>query len=345
MRSWTKLKYRITQKIMNFPLISSVYQGILKWSKQKSLLPKRPNYELEEDFRLYNTMLKHGLSSAEISSIFNLDNNDLIHKFEPLTKRYQTLNNTISEVKINEFIIGKKDHDRDIKTNIISIITYPLLLIFILFSLIIIFKIMIIPSLFEAMTMFDADSNDLKYIKFFMDICLWSIVLISILAIILFSRFQKDRFKIYQMINHYQRSNIIKEYITLQFCVYLNILLSEGIPTRSIFRLLNQLHDDKVISTIAGKAIIRLENGEDIIDVLESTDLNERFIKIFKTGIVTGSLAELLQRYYELEKIIFLNKLKKKIRFIQYLIYLFIGTMVIILYQMLLLPLNTINQL
>lgn len=317
----------------------------MKWPKIKRLLPKKLHYDLQEDFRLYNIMLKHGLTTNEICAIFNIESSKLTSKFNPITDKFNSLKNFINEVKINDFIIAKKDHDQDIKSNILSIMLYPLLLVFVLFSLLIIFKIMVIPRLFEMMDLFTANVNDLRYINFIMNLCLWLIIIVFILMVFVFINYQKDKLQLYQWLNTHLKFNIIKEYITLQFCVYFNILLSEGIPTKNIFQLLNHLPDKKIISYITKKATLSLENGIEINEVLEDVDLEKRFIKMFRTGIMTGTLPELLNRYCQLEKTIFLNKLRKNMRLVQYMIYLFIGILVIILYQMLLLPLNTINQL
>lgn len=303
----------------------------------------KPKSESFDDFKLYTQLITSGSDRSMIEHVFDDNLSNIKSKFNRLTYNYKFMENLIGEAKMNVFIIAKIKQQQVIKEKIIQKIAYPFVLLIILFFMMIFFNIYIIPNIMIMTSLFTDNLTELEVLsaimKFFI---ILSLILFKVVIILLFL-FYKDKVKSYNFIFHKANTSMIVKYYSISFAVLYLTLLEQELATLSCFNILSKLEDDRIIAASASWAKTQFENGKDMHDVIVGLPYELKLQKFLVTGHVTSNSILLLKEYITISEIRFMNMISKKTRNLQLIIYILIGVFVILLYRLLLIPMQLIE--
>lgn len=131
---------------------------------------------------------------------------------------------------------------------------------------------------------------------------------------------------------------------SLQFSTALSALSGHGLSTSECFRILSHLHENSFVAWYARNILDSLQKGNDLEQSLQHCLLDFNLIRFYQIGTQTSSLKSLLQLYAQTCK----KELKVTTRnisvFIQVFSYFSVGFVVLITYQILLMPMNILNS-
>lgn len=222
--------------------------------------------------------------------------------------------------------------------------TYPLFVFAFSLLTLFLFTNVILPqmsSLFEEM----GNMGSLRKIIFLMKYVAIFLIIASIvlLGLIIMAKFS-DSFKksAYQLFFH--RVSIIKEMISYNVALNFYQLMSKGCSTRQIFSFLNRIKQNAVMQLVTNEIKFNLEQGVDFTMLIETNDAFCKTFKFFfKIGIEGQNLENTLLDYLQFQEEKWIRTIKIISKGIQLFAYCFIAVLVIIIYQIMLVPMELMS--
>lgn len=199
---------------------------------------------------------------------------------------------------------------------------YPCFMFLFSYFMILFFSHVLLPAMKEYT---DINSFLIMYILEFS----FSFLLISLLILFLF----RKRF--------FSKLSIVKKISTIRFAILLESLLTISLPTSQALELLSQY---KSIQDISLPIYENLQKGKTLLEILKTIPvMDSSFIPLFQIGLETDT-TKLLHIYIEKTSYILSKDIKKISIIIQIIAYLSVGLMVLLIYQIMLMPLNMLNS-
>lgn len=222
---------------------------------------------------------------------------------------------------------------------------YPLLVLSIAMISIFLFSTFLIPQLTANFSI----GKDLIYIQvvaYCSKICIFILYLIlfivfMIMCIFLFPKFHA--FMYHYILRHF---NVFKIYISYFLSGYMQALNEHGLSSLQTFTYLNKMHQNQFMYYVVDEINSDLYRGKKLNEIiLQSNCLDKQFKMFFSIGYQNGNLNKSLNAYKSNAEIKW-NKILSIVSFsIQIISYTMVGILLVCVYQIMLIPLNILEQL
>ncbi len=222
--------------------------------------------------------------------------------------------------------------------------SYPVFIFIFIFSYftMVFFILFIIPQLLQS---FGTESMSFLFhflLLFVKGYCI-VIAIVIIMIIILFANakyFHEEKLMLKIL-----KFRWIQDYMVYILSGYLRELDLQGISTRQAFQFLLQLKEPFLLHHIIQHIDQELLQGKGLLEVIQANEIfHQSFCLCFRIGQKTGTLAEALLDFMQLQEQYWLQGLKKISIFVQCIAYSFVAIMVILVYQVMLLPLQMLEM-
>ena len=228
--------------------------------------------------------------------------------------------------------------------NIINILFYPVLLLIGMILGLLVLSIYLLPSITSLSASFSSEPSyiDSSTIK---NICILSLIIFISLILTIGILFN-DKFIIgtYKKICSINRRSLLIDYYTERFVYLYSLCLDKGLSTIDSLSIISNIDERSIDSYIAKNIDAELKKGSELIKAIENKYLSISFIRFFNIAIKTVNPLAIINSYLEyINKYIDL-KIKRIAKTIQVFVYLLIGIIVIYIYNLLLFPLNILNN-
>lgn len=236
------------------------------------------------------------------------------------------------------------DFEMKMKHKLLHQCSYPLFIF--VFSLISVylFSSLIIPQLMHS---FDVYSNNLSIQLVYVIEKLSVIIIFSFICVLFcilivhFNHFLKQKFY-HSHLGRYLCTSLA----SYQLARYLIVLHEKGLSSKQIFTYLLKLKHFSYLSTIIQSIHTQLVQGNDLYLVIKNhKQLNRRFKNAFMIGSTSGDLEKALSSYSLQQESIWNHQIRIVTIVIQFCAYLFVGILMICVYQIMLLPLEMVENL
>lgn len=222
----------------------------------------------------------------------------------------------------------------------IKVLSYPLLLLFFLVSILIGMKWVIIPQLSELSTegesssMFHMVDNVLRY-------GLGMVMICALIGYLVDKRLERQ--SPIKKLNLYSRipvaGGLIKCYYTSLFATEWGNLLSQGMEFKTVVLVMEKKGYSPLMQEMAKEIKQKLESGVFIDEPIEAwTFLKPELTWIIRQGEIHGHLGQELVMYGHREWEVFIAECEMKIQWLQPITFLLIAVLIVSIYGSLLLP-------
>ncbi len=220
---------------------------------------------------------------------------------------------------------------------------YPFIVFLLSFATIHTFSNYVLPQLLQQFS--QNQDNTIVILLYVVKVI--STLLLALLILFSFVVFAMIKVKTcnHYFFEHYAyRIPFVKEYISYYLSGYLSQLHRRGLSSKQSFQFLLQMKP-----TYLQKCVVlinaQLAKGSDLLEVLNACQyLSQRFLSYFLIGSHNGELESALEAYMSFQKAVWLSLIKKLSIIVQCVSYAFVGILVICVYQIMLLPLQMINE-
>lgn len=222
--------------------------------------------------------------------------------------------------------------------------SYPMLIFFFSYLTLSFFQYLIIPSLVSG---FDTNETGIMFyllhvLSIFSHLITF-VLLVIFLTVLLFVWYKPVKIPIFNFLKDY--FSLVKEMVSYVLSGYLLQMEKRGLSSRQSFYFLTQLDETSVIYHVSKELQLKLTEGTPYDQViLSSLYLSKRMKQSYLIGMKSLKLQSSLENYMCICEEMFQQFMKKAGLFIQFLSYGFVGVMVIVVYQMMLIPLSSITM-
>ena len=259
---------------------------------------------------------------------------------------YKTLNFFIKISSLDKAIQASYEYEnsrKELIKQLIKDISYPIFTLCFALLVFIFFNIFLYPQL--SILIKNTSNISLNRIVNLLinTFILLIFIFIILLIIYLFIRNKPIFESIYK--DYLGKIFIFKDIFTYDFAFHYYLLIKQGYTTKQVFNLLLNLKKNSIFSLNIKIFIDKLNNGISFNEIIENHNyFDSKFITFFKIGYYTQSLDQVLIDYLSYQK----NNLNKNIKrvtvYITAVSYLMISLLIVSIYQMLLIPIDMIQN-
>lgn len=299
------------------------------------LLKNKKNKEMLEDI---NTKLNNGLLIEDIIKDY------LPEKIE--TYISPLLKNLPFSVAL-DISLSFYERQKENESYIISNIGYPCILLFVSLTALYLFDMYGVDTIFSIIKSFGTNLELINSIRKVLRIIVYIFyygILIFIILIYFYSRPNKIAY-LYLLLSKYLPNSLIHVYYSEQFVSLLLICVSRGYKTKTSLEMLKNMRNKPIISFMAYHLDEMLLKGETLNDASKQSYYDNSLSKFIKIGSYSNDFKAMLENYIDLAKTKIKVKTKRYTLTIQMCTYISIGLIIIFVYQILFLPMQTISSL
>ena len=308
-------------------------------------------------------LLKSGFSIHQIYEILDLNNIFAINNLNSednidierifisyLPNKYASvLNNLLKVLPLSDAlsltieIIDKEDT----RTKILyKNLAYPVILIICMIGGLFLFSNVLLPSVISLLNTFQTADSNLFNIAMILNnifhILLYLIVFFLVLAMYAF--YDKNKVKAYLFLNKIRKNNIFEKIISEKFANLYRICLQKGLSTKETVMFIKG-YDSFLMQYIGDRLNEGLEEGKDFLKVIHSLPIDDLLKQFVKVSVLSLQPTEVMEAYIELMQIKINNSIKTFSKTFQTISYICFGFVVILVYQILTIPMQMIQNL
>lgn len=235
-----------------------------------------------------------------------------------------------------------QDNEKEIEKNLI----YPFVLLFVAISGLYLFDNYGLDSIIMMLKSFNNDFNFLIPIRIIFKIIVYLFYFGLIIFVILYFYFKKEKniSIFYLLIVNNFKNSLIHVYFCKEFINLFMICANLGYKTKDILKALKALHNKPIVSLLAFHLEEYLLNGESLKEASKQKYFDETLSKFINVAIYTNDYLYILNNYLLISDKRIKDAIKKMTSFIQIGSYLFIGLIIVFIYQILFLPMQAISN-
>lgn len=313
----------------------------------------------KEQYHFLSLLLKQGYSLLECLKILQIDitlmqcaieEGKTIHeifiqgnkgKFYEHLKFFLTVQDVGSAIEAS---LRMDDFEKGVIQKLVKSLIYPIFILLFSYVLLCFFTQFIIPQMLVS---FSNDSSLflIKIIHSVQQILTYLMLGSGVGSIVFLCVQYKSTWKItlYKTFGTYMFLH--KDHTSFLFAGYLIELQKQGISTKDSIHYLQAIKKVSFFYIMINDMLEKLEEGNDFIEVIQnSLYLNHRFKVMIPLGILGSHTMTTLSLFIEQQQYCW-ERLRKKVTLsIQLLAYMFVALLVVIVYQMMLIPLSMLEQ-
>lgn len=260
---------------------------------------------------------------------------------------YKTLSFFLNISTFDQAVIGAYEYDefrKNLKMNWLKEISYPILLVFFTCAVYIFFDGFIYPQLQSLISNQGSLMLNQVLILIFRIIImiLIGILFLVLIYLIVIQKNEQYYHKFYEFIKEF---SLFKKLLSYDYAIHSLVLMKRGLSTKQVFESLLQLKNNKLLSIPVNAMVDSLHQGKEMISIIENSSyFDPRFKQFYKIGYYAQNLENSLYDYSKYQEEEFKKYLKNSSRILTLSSYLFVAIFIVSIYQMLLMPLEIIQQ-
>lgn len=234
--------------------------------------------------------------------------------------------------------------EKNIKKKLMKETSYPILIFVCAFLTLYFFSTFILPQMMENFDM-GKENAFLTIGVSFLQALAEGLFLMVMLSLCIFAiALHKPYCKQYLLKKGSKVTSLFADICSYTLSGYLYELHHQGTSTLHAITFLNQLPKDTMLATLIKEIEQALQVGVDIVTVMkQQAFLNDSFKQCFQIGTYSGDLECMLQTFMIRQEEAWFRKIKAISIGIQIVAYVFVAFMVVLVYQIMLVPLQLLD--
>lgn len=224
-------------------------------------------------------------------------------------------------------------------------IAYPCILLFVTITALYLFDLYGLDSIFSIVSSFDQGLKLYSNIRLLFRIVIQTIYYLMILIILLslyFSRPSKMAY-LYLFLSKYFPNSLISTYYSEEFVSLLLICVNRGYGSKQSLQILKKMKNKPVISLMSFHLEESLLKGETLNEATKQKYFDNSLSRFIKIANFSKDFKTILEAFVQLSRVKINRKMKQYSQTIQLFTYSFIGLIIVFIYQILFLPMQSIS--
>lgn len=320
----------------------------------KYLIPKKsfnPSSEKINEIEIVLSYLKSNVEFNDIKCFLAIKEETLkdyvFTLYQNHPEQFKQLTEIFSLQHCLQFSLNIIKFDKDLKQSLLKALTYPLILYSFTYGLMMFFIIILFPALNSILMLFDLDLTLIFILQTILRslFVVLSLFNLGIIVTLLLLRENENKKLFYLLIKTKRHLSLFKNIYTFQFSYYINELYKQGMSTKQALLLIKNASTSPTLMWLSTLVTYELEEGKPFEESIQLDIFDSQFISLLQLGSKTNQLLELLTTYLYSQRILILNQVSKAGNALKSFTYLFLGLLIIVMYQILLAPMSLMGTL
>ena len=229
--------------------------------------------------------------------------------------------------------------------SLLNNLAYPLILLFISMTALYLFDLYGVDAIFNMVSSFNSDLElygDLRVLFRIMVNIFYYLILLLFLLGIIFTQPKRIVLLYIFMSKHFPNS-LLNIYYSEEFMSLLLITARNGYKTKEALGILKNMRSKPVVSFLAFHLDEALMEGETLKEAVKRNYYDSSLSRFIKIANYTGNFIGVIDSYTTLSRERIRSRLKACTLIIQIITYIFIGAVIIFIYQILFMPMQAIS--
>ncbi len=224
---------------------------------------------------------------------------------------------------------------------------YPCLLLVLSLFGTILFSRFVFPAMIQMAAGFDADTAGLIVLQNFLEIFATGLILVVMAGMIiaLYALAPAHITDTYQRVDRLLPNNLWCAYTSIDFGRFLLETIRTGMPTARSLTMLEQFTASPLIAWLAHNVNLSLKQGTPFTDAICQPGLDPLLPRFLRLAIYASSPVEMLEQYQTMAQARYEARIKALTQLVQAIAYAGIGLLIVLIYQVLLMPVNILGSL
>lgn len=224
---------------------------------------------------------------------------------------------------------------------------YPSLLLVLSLLGTILFCRYVFPAMIQMAAGFHSSTASLEMLQRLLELISFSMILIisAALPLMIYATGKNRIAHTYLKLDAIFPDNLWTAYTSIDFARFLLETIRTGIPTAQALTMLEQLSTSPLIATLAHRVKQSLKEGKKLNEAVCQRGLDPLLPRFLKLAIYAGSPIEMLEQYQTIALARYSARLNAVTISMQIAAYVSIGILVVLIYQILLMPINILGSL
>lgn len=239
--------------------------------------------------------------------------------------------------------LAMESFEKGVKQRFLKQTSYPILIFAFSFVTLYVFSSMIIPQLMQSFDLSQEQSFLTTGVALMQGFAITLMVLVMCFLLLVLCAKVNQKLKI-TLLERCRFTSLPQAICSYRLAGYYVELIHHGIPTRPAFSFLIQLNQASLLNNCVKQIVAQLEDGDELSEILGQNHwISDDFLQCWRIGMHTQDMQASLKQYMERQEELWSHQIKQAGFVIQAIAYSFVAMMVVLVYQIMLVPLQILE--
>ena len=231
-------------------------------------------------------------------------------------------------------------HEEKMKQKMMKDMVYPVVMLFVMFIGMYLFNGFVFPQMMTLMTSFEINVSSYYFLRSLIQLLSWLVTILFVVGMLLWVVFQEPNRKcwLYRVLVKYVPDSLMVQKASAEFARYFLECVRVRISTKQTMKILLDMKEKPLVRLIAQELNDALSKGESFEVTLHTPFVEHALQQFFQIALHGSNCEKMLEGYLVMNQQRHIKQVRIFTRSVQLSCYGVIGLILLVVYQILMLP-------
>ena len=237
-------------------------------------------------------------------------------------------------------------HEEKMKQKMMKDMVYPVVMLFVMFIGMYLFNGFVFPQMMTLMTSFEINVTSYYFLRSFIQLLSWLVTILLVVGLLLWVVFQEPNRKcwLYRVLVKYVPDSLMVQKASAEFARYFLECVRVRISTIQTMKILLDIKEKPLVRLIAKELNDSLSKGESFEETLHTPFVEHALQQFFQIALHGSNCEKMLEGYLVMNQQRHIKQVRIFTRSVQLSCYGAIGLILLVIYQILMLPMQMLQN-
>ena len=237
-------------------------------------------------------------------------------------------------------------HEEKMKQKMMKDMVYPVVMLFVMFIGMYLFNGFVFPQMMTLMKSFDINVTSYYFLRSLIQLLSWLVTILFVVGMLLWVVFQEPNRKcwLYRVLVKYVPDSLMVQKASAEFARYFLECVRVRISTKQTMKILLDMKEKPLVRLIAQELNDALSKGESFEVTLHTPFVEHALQQFFQIALHGSNCEKMLEGYLVMNQQRHIKQVRIFTRSVQLSCYGVIGLILLVVYQILMLPMQMLQN-
>ena len=237
-------------------------------------------------------------------------------------------------------------HEENMKHKMMKDMVYPIVMLFVMFIGMYLFNGFVFPQMMTLMTSFEINVSSYYFLRSLIQLLSWLVTILFVVGMLLWVVFQEPNRKcwLYRVLVKYVPDSLMVQKASAEFARYFLECVRVRISTKQTMKILLDMKEKPLVRLIAQELNDALSKGESFEVTLHTPFVEHALQQFFQIALHGSNCEKMLEGYLVMNQQRHIKQVRIFTRSVQLSCYGAIGLILLVVYQILMLPMQMLQN-